>query len=89
MDVPIRDLVTALAGHTAVYSDSTQASKGWPYNGGTSMAYQLDDPNTQLTKANAIAFYTAFPNAVGLYEPILDDGVGAIVAFLMSVPEVL
>jgi len=89
MDVPVRDLVTSLAAHTAAYADSTQASQNWPYNGGTSMAYLVDLSGTSLTKANAISFYTNFPNAVSLYQPILDDGVGAILAFLMSASEVL
>ncbi len=87
-DVPIRQMVTALAGHTAAYSDAMQASVKWPYNGGTSLPYLVDLSGTSLTRANAIAFYQKFPNAVSLYEPILDDGVGAIIAFLTATSEV-
>jgi hypothetical protein len=88
-DVPVRQLVTVLAAHTAAYSDAMQPLKGWPYNGAASLAYAGDVSGTPLTKANAIALYANNPDAVSLYEPILDDGIAAIVAFLTSAAEVL
>jgi hypothetical protein len=87
-DVNVRELVTMLAGRVAAYSDSVQAANGWPYNGAASLAYAADVSGTPVTKANALAYYQS-PAFFSLYDPIMNDGVGAVVAFLTSAAEVI
>ena len=81
--IPVRQLVTAVATHTATYSASTQGPKGWPFSPAASLAYIGGE------KAQSLDHYMSFPNKVQLYYPILTDGTGAIVAFLTAASEVL
>ena len=83
--IPIRKLITAVATHTAGYSQQTQAAQNWPFDGDVSLNYFLGDGAKQGT----IDHYAYFPNAVDLYNPIFVNGAGAMVAFLTAASEVL
>jgi hypothetical protein len=84
--IPIRQLVTIVASHTASYSMQTQASKKWPFDGDFSEFYKFENSEH---KEFAISAYANFPNVVDLHYPILVDGVGALVAFMTSASEVI
>jgi hypothetical protein len=81
--IPIRQIITTLAQHTANHSMAMQGSKSWPFNATVSMGYFFGD------KENTILHYANFPNAADLYHPILVDGTAATVAFLTYASEVL
>jgi hypothetical protein len=84
--IPIRQLVTMVASHTAGYSMQVQASKSWPFDGDMSEFYKFED---SLYKQDSIDHYAQFPDVVNLHYPILIDGVGALVAVMTTASEVL
>jgi hypothetical protein len=79
LDIPVRDLVTEVAKKTAANSPVNDT---WPFNAGASTAYLV-------TKDAATAVYANRPDAVTRYQPMLQEGIAATVAFLMSAAEVL
>ena len=77
-NVPVRDLVTALAQETFDYANAQQAT-GWPYNPGSSLLYLTEPGLSQdFYQTNA---------AIGQARPLIENGVAASLAFLMSAME--
>lgn len=79
-DVPIRDLVTALARETYDYSNQKMLTHLWPYNPVASTAYFLRE-------SDGLAMYNR-PDAADLVRPLIENGVAAKIAFLTSLVEV-
>lgn len=81
-DVPVRDLVTAIAKRTFDRSTKQFASLGdWPFNPLMSSTYLV-------AKDTAIGFYRDRSDAVALGAPGAHDGIGATIAFLISASEI-
>jgi hypothetical protein len=82
-DVPVRDLVTAVAQNTF---DLSMKQKGpgasWPFLPGTSFLYLT-------AKDKAIEIYEKSPRAAFMIRPLIEDGAGAKIAFLTFATEVL
>ncbi|MBK7859751.1 MAG: hypothetical protein IPJ65_14245 [Archangiaceae bacterium] len=81
-EVPVRDLVTALAKKTLAYSQDSQ-QLFWPYNDAASTEYLL------TAKETATDQYIDHANAVELGRPLLFSGQGATIAFLAAAMEVV
>jgi hypothetical protein len=83
-DVPVRAIVSELAANTHAYSMQMQSQTGgaWPFSGSASTAYLLEPSLT--TK-----LYAALPGAPGLARPLLEDGLGAIIALLVGAADSL
>ena len=82
-DVPIRDLVTAVAQNTHDLSMSQKSTVDpWPFLPGTSFLYLT-------AKDTAIEIYEKRPRAALRIRPLIEDGVGAKIAFLTFATEVL
>jgi hypothetical protein len=81
-DVPIRDLVTAVAENTYQYSVNKMATDFWPFHPFASMEYLASE-------GSAVSIYTGRPDAVELVRPLIENGVAAKIAFLVSAAEVL
>ncbi|HYY41668.1 MAG TPA: hypothetical protein VE775_02980, partial [Pyrinomonadaceae bacterium] len=81
-DVPVRDLITNLAQRTYNYSMTRQDELGdWPFRDWPSTEYFLG------AKETAEAFYREYPDAVTKVLPLMEDGVAAKTAFLLSAME--
>ncbi|AMY08556.1 hypothetical protein LuPra_01759 [Luteitalea pratensis] len=81
-DVPVRDLVTAIAQRTFDRSMKQHVSLGtWPFNPLMSSTYLV-------AKDTAIGFYRDRSDAVALGTPGALDGIGATIAFLISASEI-
>ncbi|MBA2306323.1 MAG: hypothetical protein H0W08_27345 [Acidobacteria bacterium] len=81
-DIPVRELVTAVAQRTFDRSMKLQATLGnWPFNQFMSSTYLV-------AKDTAIGFYRDRSDAVALGSPAAHDGVGATIAFLVSISEI-
>ena len=76
--VPIRDMVTELAQQTFNYANSLQAT-GWPYSPTASLIY-LADPGA----AKNIYLHNA---EVDHTRPLIENGIAATLAFLVSAME--
>ncbi len=81
-DVPVRNLVTALADKTMAYSMAQQILLHWPFDRTVSTQYVV-------AKEVAIAFYEDRPDAMRLGRPLIEDGIAATIALLISTAEVL
>jgi hypothetical protein len=79
-DVPVRDLVTALARETHDYSNQKMVSDVWPYNPVASAVYIVDEP--------AAALFYDRSDAAALVRPLIENGVAAKIALLTSAAEV-
>ncbi|MBA2485281.1 MAG: hypothetical protein H0V35_04145 [Nitrospira sp.] len=77
-NLPVRDLVTALAQETFDYANSQQPT-GWPYDSTASL----------LFLASNVAAQGIYDNnaAVNLTRPLIENGVAVMLAFLMSAME--
>jgi hypothetical protein len=80
--VPVREMITKLAQNTGAFALAQPPAQLWPFNPGASLVY-LTSPMA------ATEVYLNKPNAAALYRPVVEDGVGATIAFLMSAAEVL
>jgi hypothetical protein len=78
-DVPVRDIVTELAGNTHTYSLQMQGQTGgaWPFSVVASTAYLLEPSATSK-------LYASIPGAADKARPLFEDGMGAIVALLVA-----
>jgi hypothetical protein len=77
-NVPVRDLVTALAQETFDYANSQQPS-GWPYDPNASLLYLVEPGLSQnIYQTNA---------AIEKARPLIENGAAATLAFLMSAME--
>jgi hypothetical protein len=78
-DVPIRQIVTELAGNTHDYSMRMQSETHglWPFSEVASTAYLVEP--TATSKA-----YAAIPGAADLVRPLFEDGMGATIALLVA-----
>ena len=78
-DVPVRDIVTELAGNTHAYSLQMQTQTGgtWPFSVVASTAYLLEPSGTSK-------LYASIPGAADKARPLYEDGMGAIVALLVA-----
>lgn len=81
-DLPLRDMVTALAQQTYDYSRQQQPGSGWPFNDTLSSLYLVDENLATDGYANRA-------DAVTLVQPLVRNCVGAKMAFLASAMEVL
>jgi hypothetical protein len=81
-DIPVRDLVTQLAAwsFTRVQGPTMLV---WPFNPATSSWYLIPGP----TRAASILFYEDAPTAAGINRDLLEEGIAAELAFLISVGE--
>jgi hypothetical protein len=76
-NVPVRDLVTAVARQTYDYAMAMQTMTGdWPFNPVMSTTYLAEKPV-------AVLYYEG-PLSVQYGRPLIENGVGAILAFLIS-----
>lgn len=78
-DVPIRQLITALARETYDSALLTTATVGWPFNALASTDHELHGHS---------AFYDRDDNAA-LVRPLIENGIGAAIALLVSASEVV
>ncbi|MFO0659991.1 MAG: hypothetical protein U0165_09200 [Polyangiaceae bacterium] len=98
-DLPIRDLVTAVALKTndSSMNLSSQNEGEWPFNSTASLFYAggsvdvANDliPGLENNKENSIKFYSSYVSpggvpAADMYRPILEEGIGATIAFLVA-----
>jgi hypothetical protein len=83
-DIPIRQIVTELAGHTRDYAMSQHQQTGgaWPFSPTASTQYLLFPHKTADQ-------YAAIPGAADLVRPLFEDGMGAIVALLIAAGDYL
>jgi hypothetical protein len=85
LDVPVRDLVTDLAGNTFKYSMEKQTQlTDWPFDDAASTLFF-----TSAFKDAAVSKYENYPHGVELVMPMIEDGVAAKAAFLISAMEVV
>lgn len=77
-NLPVRDLVTALAQETFDYANSQQPS-GWPYDPTASLLFLASNVTAQGMYDNNAA--------VNLTRPLIENGVAVMLAFLMSAME--
>lgn len=82
-DVPVRELVKALAQDT--FNSSTQLAAS---NAGTFPFNPVMSGTYLFSKQAAIDFYTGFSGSHDYYQQTLFDGMGAEIAFLTSASEV-
>jgi hypothetical protein len=87
-DIPMRHLVRAVARNTYDYSMLQQLSTKtfWPFNDEASLLFFSGKADDNY-KTVAVDMYKYFPNAVGLVKPLMEDGIAAELAVLMSAPE--
>ncbi len=83
-DVPIRDLITRLAETTRERIESP-TMLAWPLNPVMSGYYLVPGP----TQALALAYYEHAPGAAAVNRDLLEEGIAAEVAFLVSAMEVV
>jgi len=77
-DVPVRDIVTELAGNTHAYSMQMQSSTGiWPFSIAASTAYLLEPTDTSK-------LYASIPGAADHARPLYEDAMGAEIALLTA-----
>lgn len=82
-DVPVRDMVTALAQQTLDYSRQQQTATGnWPFQDHLSALYFFAGAKNETTTV-----YADRPGAVALVRPLMLNGVGAKMTFLASAME--
>jgi len=84
-DIPIREMVTALAQQTYSYSRKTQTTDAWPFNDDASFQYFVSDKN----KATERYMTSQIPNAVTLVVPLIENGIAAKIAFLSATAEAI
>ncbi|MEZ5401394.1 MAG: hypothetical protein R2729_17115 [Bryobacteraceae bacterium] len=82
-DVPVRDLVTRLAQRTSDYAAQRQAASGWPFSATLSAEYALD------SEAEAKTGYSGRGDHLSNNQPLIHDGAGATLAFLVSAAELM
>jgi hypothetical protein len=80
-DLPIRDLVTWVAKEAHEYSMMRFTSVTWPYLELASMSYHFD------SEEKGVSLYTGFPDGDALVAPLIEEGIAAMIAFLISAPE--
>lgn len=87
-DIPVRRLVREVARHTFDYSRAKQAQtlltsplKPWPFNDAASLLWHTVSEN------DANTLYRDRSDAVALVAPLIEDGIAAQLAFLMSAVE--
>jgi len=87
-DIPMRHLVRTVAQNTYDYSMLKQLSTTnfWPFKDEASLQFLIGKASDTI-KNDAVDMYKNFPNAVGLVNPLMEDGVAAELAVLMSAPE--
>lgn len=78
-DVPVRDLITALAQETWNYSTLKMVTSAWPFS---------PTASTEDFLLGSSNFYERSDEA-DLVRPLIEAGVGASIAFLVSASEVL
>ncbi|MFP5265204.1 MAG: hypothetical protein ACLGJB_25235 [Blastocatellia bacterium] len=82
-DIPVRNLVTALAQNTLDYSKdiSSTSRTNWPFIPGTSLAY--------LTSKDIATSVYENPEMIRRVKPLIRNGIGAKIAFLTFATEVI
>jgi hypothetical protein len=83
-DIPVRDLVTKLAGSTLERIQGP-GMLIWPFNVVMSADYLVPGP----PRDSSIAFYESSPGADTVNRELLEEGIAAELAFLVSIAEVL
>jgi hypothetical protein len=83
-DVPVRDLITELARQTHDYSFAQMDDSGgeWPFDDMQSVEYKFG------SEAVAVAAYSSRADMADRTRPLVENGAGAILAFLTSAAEV-
>ncbi len=78
-DVPVRELITTLARETYSGSLVTMVTSSWPYSALASSDYFLFDETHVYDR----------PDNAALVRPLIENGIGAAIAFLVSAAEVV
>jgi hypothetical protein len=81
-DIPVRDLVTALAERTLAAVSGPGASS-WPFESHMSSLYALSGP----PRSFSISYYEEVPAVLDRNRDLLEEGVAAEIAFLTSAME--
>ncbi|HWM95328.1 MAG TPA: hypothetical protein VN493_31525 [Thermoanaerobaculia bacterium] len=83
-DIPVRDLITQLATQTLARVQGPSMLV-WPFNPLMSPSYVVPGP----TREGTITFYETIPGSAATNKTLLEEGIAAEIAFLVSAGEVL